>query len=78
MTKIFKILYGFLIGLFWVATFGFGSTAVVCIIYICYREFGRATSFAIYSGLFLIGSIISVLLGMAVDVIETKYKIRRW
>ena len=78
MTKIFKLLYGFLIGLFWISTFGFGSMATVCIIYICLREFGKATSFAIYSVLFLVGSIISVLLGMAIDVMETKYKVRRW
>lgn len=78
MTKLFKILYSFFIGLFWICTFGFGSTAAMSIIYICYREFGKAGTFAIYGALFLIASVISVLLSMAVDVAATRYKTRGW
>lgn len=78
MTKIFKLLYRFFIGLFWISTFGFGATAVVSIIYICYRNFGKAKTFGIYCWWFLVASVVSVLLGMAIDVMETKYKVRRW
>jgi len=76
--KLLNVLYNFLIGLFWIATFGFGSTAVVSIIYICYREFGRAKTFGIYCGLFLVAGVVFVVLGMGIDVLEAKLKIRRW
>lgn len=78
MKKLIKILYNLFVGLFWLCTFGFGAWATVSIIYICFREFGKAKTSGIYCLLFFVGSIISILLGMGVDVLETKLKIRRW
>lgn len=78
MAKLFKLLYRFFVVLFYICTFGFGIMAIISLIYVCYRNFDKALTFANYSALLLIGSIIFVLLGMAIDVEKTKYKIWRW
>lgn len=78
MKRLFKTLYKLFVFLFWIATFGFGIWETIAVICVCLREFGKALSFALQGVIFFLASVIFVLLGMMIDTLGTKYKIRRW
>lgn len=78
MRKIFKMLYRLFVFLFWIATFGFGVMETIALICVLLREFGKAMTFALQGVIFFIASVVFVLLGMMIDTLETKFKVRRW
>lgn len=78
MKRLFKMLYRLFVFLFWITVLGFGVMEMIAIICVILREFGKALTFAFQGVIFFLASIIFVLLGMAVDILETKYKVKRW